>query len=759
MSTFCHGVASAQSLDKSGEIVDIKGLDITSLPKTGILNYEHKSDVPGQICGKILTAKKIFTKEDCDNENEAYFWNKTKNPFVYITAELLDDYCQSGRDVAGVLRYDNDKKDQNDNPILGFSVEGSEIPNSRGSNKEIVSRGIARKVTITSAPCNSQCLAELLEIAPKSQVKDDFDSIFKNAEEAITLFKSGEGVKIYETYLAKKEAEGPSQGGKPPKSPSAEYQGQGIQTGRTKAGESAFSHGHIAPYKFNPAEHQEGGEFHEHASVMAKNPKLQENKAGRMKMNANATASGGRRENRAALSLNDKSNIANQQGKQLFAKGEKICDLHKSKLEKSEPKGWSPPKVDKKNGAVHWQHPNHGYVSVVKQPTGEFHVKHHGGLAGLKGVKGVFTTSKEAGKHAKNYMSAVSNGTVAPPTSHKELKKAIEAGSYNAAPSTLTNGAAYQTESMSSKPVTTGAEDHNFQATKKKDWNKKANEEYDRWPHREKFEKFMAARMPHLAAGEIRAIGKLVSLKKSLDLDKAEDKTPHLGNHFLFSAENPMHPHKNELKMDHPKALAYLKNSGFNAHEVKGHYGSPETSIMVRGVSPKEAQNLHMFASRLGQDSSIYSNGKQHEMKFHHGSNKGKTVHGEGTVWHKEKPQDFYTTLPSGQHFTHNFNFDNEKKVVGIYKSEESVKELDSKSIKDIQKETAEKWADRAEEAYKKAIAEKSIKWLLDAIEYSHEAIEHSSLGEDLAVFEEIRAKLMPIHKKALELLAPGAVA
>jgi hypothetical protein len=78
--------------------------------------------------------------------------------------------------------------------------------------------------------------------------------------------------------------------------------------------------------------------------------------------------------------------------------------------------------------------------------------------------------------------------------------------------------------------------------------------------------------------------------------------------------------------------------------------------------------------------------------------------------------------------------------------------ELDDKSLKDIQKETAEKWAGRAEEAYKKAIDEKSVKWLLDAIEYGHEAIEHSSLGEDLAVFEKIRAKLMPMHEEALKL-------
>lgn len=88
-----------------------------------------------------------------------------------------------------------------------------------------------------------------------------------------------------------------------------------------------------------------------------------------------------------------------------------------------------------------------------------------------------------------------------------------------------------------------------------------------------------------------------------------------------------------------------------------------------------------------------------------------------------------------------------------LVKSEEVAKELNEKSLKDIQKETAEKWADRAEEAYKKAIEEKSIKWLLDAIEYGHEAIEHSSLGEDLSVFEKIRAKLTPIHNKAIKML------
>jgi hypothetical protein len=187
------------------------------------------------------------------------------------------------------------------------------------------------------------------------------------------------------------------------------------------------------------------------------------------------------------------------------------------------------------------------------------------------------------------------------PKSEKDgdLKKAIEAGSYNAAPGTLVNGAAYQKES--------------FPTPAKKDWKKRAKDDYENWPHREKFEKFMQARMPHLALGEIQAIGRTIALKKTIDFEKS------------------------------------LKN---------------------------------------------------------------------------------------------------------LVKSE-----LDDKSLKDIQKETAEKWAGRAEDAYNRAIDEKSVKWLMDADEYFHEAIEHSSLSEDLATFEKIRAKIMPIRKEALKLLAPGSEA
>lgn len=578
MSTFLHGIGTVQFLDKSAEVIELSGMDITSLAKTGVINYEHKSDVPAQLVGKILKAKKIFTKDDCSNDHELYFWNKVKTPYLYIMAELLDDYCDSAKHVAGILRYDRDKKDQNEYAMAWFSVEGSEIPNSRKIS-QVISRAIARKVTLTTAPCNQSCAVEILDNqAPK--IKDDFEEIFKNDKEAIDLFKSGEGVKLYEDFLAKRDAEGPSLGGKAPKDPYAEYEGKGIHIGRTSSGKKVWSHGPARDYDFNPAEHKEAAEHHKRAIVTADNPKLIDNHVERMKQHNAAALSGGRQENRAALSLNHKDKIAQEQGKQQMAlsekigKSEKLCKKHKELKKDATNMSAPPPEPNKANAAamqsgamspgpsfsdamsnlksglgigksegakwsagkvsgdsVHYNHPEHGTVSIQKQPTGDFHVKHQGKMAGLGGVKGSFGTSKEAGTHAKNYMQAVSQKKILAPKMHNisstqlmgksEIKKAITAGSTNAAPSTLVNGAAYQAENLRSESANTGAEDHKFHASKKQDWNKRAKQDYDQWPHKEKFEKFMQARMPHLQLGEIRALGRVIALKKSIDFEKS----------------------------------------------------------------------------------------------------------------------------------------------------------------------------------------------------------------------------------------------
>lgn len=173
-------------------------------------------------------------------------------------------------------------------------------------------------------------------------------------------------------------------------------------------------------------------------------------------------------------------------------------------------------------------------------------------------------------------------------------------------------------------------------------------------------------------------------------LKKEEDHEAKITKpHFLLSAQNPKFPSRDKLKLTHDQALNHLKSQGHDAHSVNGHYGSPEKSIVVYGPKKEHIKKLHQFAADMGQDSSIHSNGQKHEIHFHHGADKGKVIHGEGTTFHTKKPKDLYTTLPNGKHFTHNFHFsksetlnkaeDSEKVNLVHYSQHPNLKEVDPK--------------------------------------------------------------------------------
>jgi hypothetical protein len=190
--TYIDGIGTSQAIDTSGEIVDLAGIDISSLPGAQF-NYEHKADVPAQIVGKIIEATKIFSKEDCQNDRHKYYWDKCQTPFLYVMGRLFDDKKPSSVEVAAL--FQDDAEHPNEPPMLGFSVEGARLGEKKGM---LVPRSIARKITITGIPANKSCVAELL---PKSDKKDknDFDSIFKGE---MQLFKFEE---TYGEILQKKE--------------------------------------------------------------------------------------------------------------------------------------------------------------------------------------------------------------------------------------------------------------------------------------------------------------------------------------------------------------------------------------------------------------------------------------------------------------------------------------------------------------------------------------------------------------------------
>ncbi len=128
--------------------------------------------------------------------------------------------------------------------------------------------------------------------------------------------------------------------------------------------------------------------------------------------------------------------------------------------------------------------------------------------------------------------------------------------------------------------------------------------------------------------------------------------------HFIFSAENPKFIEKSEFKLNHDQVIHHLRGAGYDAHELKG---SPERCIAIYGVFPEHAEKLHDLAKRLGQESSVYSDGKNHEKRYHHGEKAGKKEYGNRTAWYREKPGSAHSTLPGGQyHFTHLFGNDDE---------------------------------------------------------------------------------------------------
>jgi hypothetical protein len=156
------GIAASEAIDSSGEILDIKGLDISSLEEgTGVLNYEHRGDnsegaSANDIIGHITYAKKIFGPDDCANDRELSYWNKVNLPFVYIQAELFDSEGHPGAQAAAALiRYYQRRK----MPILmRYSIEGSTI--QRDGNK--LKRAIAKRVAATIKPCNRSCESGVL---------------------------------------------------------------------------------------------------------------------------------------------------------------------------------------------------------------------------------------------------------------------------------------------------------------------------------------------------------------------------------------------------------------------------------------------------------------------------------------------------------------------------------------------------------------------------------------------------------------------
>ena len=493
--TFIHGIGSSTAIDTSSEIVDLAGLDCSSLVG-GPFSWEHKNDQPNQLVGKILEYKKIFSEKDCEKDEHRYFWDKCKVPYLYVMGRLFDDKKDSSRECAALFLDDAEHPDEQ--PMVGFSVEGSKI----SKVGMIVDKSIARRITVTNCPANKTCVAEIVK-NPDVKADTDTDSIFKSEPtHTIELLEKYEplnkaiGDKTKEGLVVLKEptpktvhAFTPGMD-RPSKIPASQV-GSKIppqKMGKKEVPGSKIPSAHPAPSQAKPVKgasgwsHSGGGNFShpEHGVVSV----VKEGNKFNVKHGGALAGVGGK-----------KGSFGSMQEAGAHA-GDYMRSL-------SQGKTIAPTMHERPS------------PSMGKSLTGRT-----AGMGGRMGMMGGGLPPESTDKKNKRGLfnpdvdkittrGTMMGGGMGMGRSEKKgnLKKAMTAGSGMAAPSNLVGGAALAPESVDKK-------------MKKALWFRKAEEAYALWEKREMFENFMAKHLPGLTKGEISAIGATLALRKSIRAEK-----------------------------------------------------------------------------------------------------------------------------------------------------------------------------------------------------------------------------------------------
>ena len=155
------GVFASEAIDSSGEIVKIDGMDISSMEDgEATANYEHKGKDNSdgrETVGRIIYVHKIFTRDDCEDERQTFYYNKMGNiPYLYGMVRLLDEAGHPGAEsLAAQVR---DAVAHDDKILVRYSVEGTTLK----KEDNVIEACIARKVAMTLGPCNKTCFSGVI---------------------------------------------------------------------------------------------------------------------------------------------------------------------------------------------------------------------------------------------------------------------------------------------------------------------------------------------------------------------------------------------------------------------------------------------------------------------------------------------------------------------------------------------------------------------------------------------------------------------
>ncbi len=201
-------VLSAETPDTTGEILNVKNADISVLRSgSATLNTEHlnpediakdgDNDFKGfnTVVGRIVTAKKIFSENDCENQYELNAWNDLQVPLIFGYVEFFDgdDAHDNAKAAASLVRMAH--KGGHDH-MIGFSVEG-QILKRKGN---VLEETVIKKIAATAKPANRAATIQGVIQDSKSQ---NSDAIFKaEQEDSNILHKS---VSFKQTYIVQED--------------------------------------------------------------------------------------------------------------------------------------------------------------------------------------------------------------------------------------------------------------------------------------------------------------------------------------------------------------------------------------------------------------------------------------------------------------------------------------------------------------------------------------------------------------------------
>lgn len=181
-----HGLASTNNRDAQGEIVNIKGLDLTPIQKgKGVFSFDHQKG-PENTIGAIDV------------------YDKTKDRLY------LGGYLFQNHDRAKAVYQIMSSLKKADRGRVGMSVEGV-IKERTGEESKTINKAVISSCALTFNPINTDTYCDLvksfsdIELTKDLSIKEDFDNVENSKgslESSNTVFTPAEVVKLVQKALS-----------------------------------------------------------------------------------------------------------------------------------------------------------------------------------------------------------------------------------------------------------------------------------------------------------------------------------------------------------------------------------------------------------------------------------------------------------------------------------------------------------------------------------------------------------------------------